>query len=53
MAEKKADKPNQRRTQVKELPKQEKELGKDEQRKIKGGPISSGWLPGSKPTSGG
>ena len=27
-----------RRTQVKDLPKEEKELSKDEQKKIKGGP---------------
>ena len=34
-----------RRTQVKELPKREKELSKDEQKKIKGGPVFSNWLP--------
>lgn len=39
MTEKKA-KANKRRTQVKELPKEEKELSKSEQKKVKGG----GWL---------
>lgn len=36
MPQKKADKPK-RRTQVKDLPKQEKELSKEEQKKVKGG----------------
>ena len=36
MAEKKA-KTNKRRTQVKDLPKEEKKLSKEEQKKIKGG----------------
>ena len=35
-----------RRTQVKELPKREKELSKDEQKKVKGGPTTGGaiWI---------
>ena len=37
MAEKKEIKMNKRRTQVKELPKQEQELSKDEQKKVQGG----------------
>lgn len=37
MTEKKKQTPK-RRTQVKELPKEEKELSKAEQKKIKGGP---------------
>ena len=37
-----------RRTQVKELPKQEQELSKDEQKKIKGGPNSMQWIPSVK-----
>ncbi|HEY0080770.1 MAG TPA: hypothetical protein VGB73_19365 [Pyrinomonadaceae bacterium] len=41
---KKQEKTN-RRTQVKELPKQEQELSKDEQKKIKGGPLNSFFLP--------
>ncbi len=41
---KKHEKTN-RRTQVKELPKQEQELSKDEQQKIKGGPRDSIFLP--------
>ncbi|HEY0079795.1 MAG TPA: hypothetical protein VGB73_14365 [Pyrinomonadaceae bacterium] len=40
MAEKKENKTNKRRTQVKELPKNEKELTPEEQKKVKGG----GWL---------
>ena len=44
MAEKKA-KTNKRRTQVNKLPESEKELSKAEQKKVKGGPISMGWLP--------
>ena len=39
MAKKKA--PSKPRTQVKNLPKQEKELGKAEQKKIKGGDIKT------------
>ena len=43
-------KPN-RRTQVKELPKEEKELGKDEQKKVKGGAGGGegGWPGFGKP----
>jgi hypothetical protein len=37
MAKNKVDKTGKRRTQVKDLPKQEKELNKDEQKKVKGG----------------
>ena len=37
MAKNKEDKTGKRRTQVKDLPKQEKELSKDEQKKVKGG----------------
>ena len=40
MTEKKEDATDTRRTQVKDLPKSEKELSKNEQKKIKGG----GWL---------
>ena len=36
---------NKRRTQVKELPKQKQTLGKEEQKKIKGGPRNSTFLP--------
>ena len=36
MPQKKTDKPK-RRTQVKDLPRDEKELTKDEQKKVKGG----------------
>ena len=32
------------RTQVKDLPKKEKQLGKDEQKKVKGGAHSQGGL---------
>lgn len=38
-------KPSERRTQVKDLPQSEKELSKAEQKKVKGGPTSMGWLP--------
>ena len=41
----KKTKSTNRRTQVKELPKQEQQLSKEEQKKIKGGPTQSGWLP--------
>ena len=44
MTEKKA-KTNKRRTQVKELPKEEKQLSKEEQKKVKGGPITAAWMP--------
>ena len=37
MPEKKQDKTPKRRTQVKELPKEERELKKEEQKKVKGG----------------
>ena len=37
MAEKKENKPNKRRTQVKELPKDARELTSEEQKKVKGG----------------
>jgi hypothetical protein len=42
MAEKKQTKTG--RTQVKELPKSEKELGKSEQKKVKGGGRSGGEI---------
>lgn len=45
MAEKKDAKIPKRRTQVKELPRQEKELSKIEQKKIKGGPQNTIFLP--------
>lgn len=38
MADKKENKTPKQRTQVKDLPKKEKELSKAEQKKIKGGP---------------
>ena len=44
MAEKKENKPK-RKTQVKELPKKEKELSKAEQKKIKGGPQTALFMP--------
>ncbi|HEY0080772.1 MAG TPA: hypothetical protein VGB73_19375 [Pyrinomonadaceae bacterium] len=37
MTEKREQKASKRRTQVKELPRQEQELSKDEQQKVKGG----------------
>ncbi|HEY0077843.1 MAG TPA: hypothetical protein VGB73_04290 [Pyrinomonadaceae bacterium] len=37
MASKKEESKPKRRTQVKELPKEERELSKDEQKKVKGG----------------
>ncbi|HEY0080766.1 MAG TPA: hypothetical protein VGB73_19345 [Pyrinomonadaceae bacterium] len=37
MTDKKENKTPKRRTQVKELPKQEKQLSKDEQKQVKGG----------------
>ena len=45
MTEKRADKTSERRTQVKELPKREQQLSKDEQKKIKGGPRDTTFLP--------
>jgi hypothetical protein len=45
LTEKKASKTGKQRTQVKELPKREQELSKEEQKKIKGGPTQSSWLP--------
>ena len=45
MAEKKETRTPKRRTQVKELVRKEKELSKDEQKKIKGGPTAANWLP--------
>ena len=38
MADKKENKTPKQRTQVRDLPKKEKELSKEEQKKIKGGP---------------
>ena len=49
MAEKKENTKDARRTQVKELPKREKELSKEEQKKVKGGlgaPGNFGDTPG-------
>lgn len=46
MAEKK-EKTNKRRTQVKELPKNEKELSKAEQKRVKGGGGLMGLLNGT------
>ncbi|HEY0078825.1 MAG TPA: hypothetical protein VGB73_09290 [Pyrinomonadaceae bacterium] len=43
MTKKQSEKPK-RRTQVKELPKNEKELSKGEQKKIKGGPRNSNFF---------
>ena len=45
MAEKKAKTPK-RRTQVKDLPKQEKQLSKEEQKKVNGGPSTGSviWI---------
>ena len=37
--EKETNRTNKRRTQVKELPKEEKELSADEQKKVKGGSL--------------
>ena len=44
MAEKNETKVN-RRTQVKDLPKLKKQLSKDEQKEIKGGPRDTTFLP--------
>ncbi|HEY0080769.1 MAG TPA: hypothetical protein VGB73_19360 [Pyrinomonadaceae bacterium] len=52
MSEKKEHKTPKRRTQVKELPKEEKQLSTDEQKKIKGGPIQMEWLPAGRSGSG-
>ena len=41
----KKTKSTNRRTQVKELPKQEQQLSKEEQKKVKGGPTQMEWLP--------
>lgn len=41
-----------KRTQVKDLPKREKALGKDEQKKIKGGPRSVTFFPSVGRTDG-
>ena len=50
MAKKEKDRTNKRRTQVKELPKEEKELSADEQKKVKGGTASSYlWVGSAKP----
>ena len=43
MPEKKNENKSKRRTQVKELPKSEKELSKAEQKRVKGGDILSNW----------
>ena len=42
-----------RRTRLKELPEREKPLTPEEQKKIKGGPDTSQWLPGIKTGGGG
>lgn len=39
-----------RRTQVRELPKDKKELSKDEQKKVKGGGIRSFYIDAAQPT---
>ena len=36
------------RTKVKDLPKEEKQLSRDEQKKIKGGPTGTVWLPAGR-----
>lgn len=51
MTEKK-ERTHKRRTQVKELPKNEKELSKAEQKKIKGGPQNSNFFPSFGRTDG-
>lgn len=51
MAEKK-EKTNKRRTQVEELPKKEKQLSKEEQKKVKGGPRSVTFFPSVGRTDG-
>ena len=45
MPKKQKDDTPKRKTQVKELPKHERELSKDEQKKIKGGPQTISFLP--------
>jgi hypothetical protein len=40
MTQKKQTKMNKRRTQVKDLPKEQQELSKDEQKKVKGGVLA-------------
>jgi hypothetical protein len=35
---------NKHRTQIKDLPKQERKLSKDEQKKVKGGPQNSNFF---------
>jgi hypothetical protein len=45
MTKNEADKTGKRRTQVKDLPKQETELSKAEQKKVKGGPRNTTFLP--------
>lgn len=45
MADKKETKPEKRRTQVKEIPRNEKELSQKEQKKVKGGPNQVVFLP--------
>ena len=45
MPEKQKGDTPKRKTRVKELPKQERELSKDEQKKIKGGPQNTIFLP--------
>lgn len=47
MAKKTKEKTPPRRTQVKELPKEEKQLSKEEQKKIKGGGGLMGLLNGT------
>ena len=51
MAEKKETKTNKRRTQVKDLPKDQKELSADEQKKVKGGGGLMGLLNGTRTSS--
>lgn len=51
MTKKQSDKPT-RRTQVKELPRKEKELSRGEQQKIKGGPRTSAFFPSIGRTDG-
>jgi hypothetical protein len=48
--EKETSRTSKRRTQVKELPKQERELSEEEQKKVKGGtPSSLLWVGSNRP----
>jgi hypothetical protein len=52
MIEKKEDKEPKRRTQVRDLPPEEKELTKDEQKKIKGGEAGDFYTYNGRRTTG-